>query len=121
MSDLTDTFLRVQEMKDEPWEPPTELVSALAKRFRAERGEEITSAQLLLTVRGIGWILHMCQEHDLPFDELMIVTGMLEQHIAVNVRRARMVGAVGATDDPLTVGLAAGFFTGLWLGLELTS
>jgi hypothetical protein len=119
MSELTDTFLHVQEMKDTPWEPPAELVDALAQRWRAQMGEEITSAQLLATVQGVGWILHMCQEHDIPFDELMTVTAMLEQHVTVNRRRTQMAG--GPTEHPLTVGLGAGFFTGLWLGLELAS
>lgn len=119
MSELTDTFLHVQEMKDKPWAPPAELVAALARGFKAQMGEEITSAQLLVTVQGVGWILHMCQEHGIPFDELMSITAMLEQHVEVNRQRARLAG--GPEEDPLKVGLGAGFFTGLWLGLELTS
>lgn len=118
MSDLLETFIRVQDLKTEAWEPPTELVDALAKGYRAQIGEEITAAQLLLTVQGVGWVLHMCQDHDLPFDELMGILGALEEEVRVNTKRAQRAGG---NEDPVAMALGGGFFTGLWLGLELTS
>lgn len=114
MSHFTDTFARVNELKDQPWEPPAEIVTMLSKRYREATGQEISSAELQTMVQGLGWTIRMAHDAGIDPDEMAATTELL---LATTRRNVARIG-VGGLDD-LAVGLGAGFFTGLYVGLLL--
>lgn len=114
MSHFTDTFARVNELKDQPWEPPAEIVTMLSKRYREATGQEISSAELQTMVQGLGWTIRMAHDAGIDPDEMFSVT----ESLLVTTRR-NMVRIGGGRRDELGIGLGAGFYTGLYVGLLL--
>lgn len=115
MSSLRDTYDHIQARKDEPWEPPAEIVESVIATFRAQQGRDITAAELVVTLVGMGWVTRMALEQDLDMEELMDIVDDLERVTRSSTTRLPQIHE----RDQIAVGLGSGFFTGLWLGLTL--
>lgn len=105
----------VQAMKELPWEPPAVLVETVSRVYREQTGREISSAALKVTLDGMGWVTRMAQERGLDMEELMEICETVGDNARANVEQAKL-GGVG--EDELSIGVGAGFFTGMWLAFK---
>jgi hypothetical protein len=114
--DIYDTYSEVQRRKDRPiWEgegPSREMIEKISATFRAQVGREIASAELKTTLDGMGWLMRMAAEEDVPLEALMQIAEDIESKARANIARTSI-----GVHDQLSVGVGAGFFTGLWVGI----
>lgn len=122
--DLTDAYARAQAFK-EHWNhlgahdiPPERLeelrVAVEGKLSREGITDAARAAALYNTLRGVAWIAGLASTYDLAIDPLMTVP----EDIARNVT-ANMEGIPLAPKQCVELGIGAGFFTGLLIGLDI--
>jgi hypothetical protein len=116
VSELTDTYRRVQEMKEEPWQPPREAMAAMSQAFKAALLRSPSNAELKVMAEGFGWVQKMAGEQCLNLLEVVQIAMEIESNTRANLLR---VQTELSAHDQLGAGVGAGFFTGLWVGLLL--
>lgn len=106
-------------MKEQPWEPSAEIVEAISQGFRRQMDRAITSAELKTVLDGVGWgwVTRCIFENDLDMEEAMKVARDIEANVETHMAR---LGDTRGDADRLSIGIGAGFFTGLWIGLLLS-
>lgn len=113
---LTETYARVQALKEEPWDPPPEIVEWVNWTYLRQYGRQPSSAELKIALDGIGWTTRFLLENHLNIGAAMDIAADIERNTRVNL--ARSESTLGEVDG-VGVGVGAGFFTGLWVGLLL--
>jgi hypothetical protein len=115
VSDLLATYELVQRLKDEVTVVP---VSRQKWRdvFQARLKRMPTEQELDAGMAGLGWLVRMCNEEEIDFEDFMGICEKIQANVRENLPNATTVYSF---DDAIGLGIGAGFPTGLWVGLLL--
>jgi hypothetical protein len=120
--DLTDAYARAQAFKEQyriaenvTGERLEELRGVIACKIAQEGITEPQAARAALysTLNGLTWIAGLSQVHDLAIDPLMSIPEDIARNVSINAE-----DVVLNPSQAIQMGVGAGFFTGLLVGLD---
>lgn len=119
VSELHDIYLRVQELKEQSFDMPADLIGVLSDRLAEQLGRRPSTGELEAAVAGIGWVARMLHDFKLDLADALAVPEAITANVLTNLRRARERNAPYGEREAVEAGIGAGFYTGLYMGLLL--